>query len=392
MSEPRAAAFAALALLLAGCEDAGDVATAAPSPLDRTWIATIVAEPARFQALVDADRAGWVALHKNDWNAAATGTGPAAKRAAAELGVLHAVLAETSNHAWRALGATWEQRGHFPTDSVLPRLIALASKDAGDATAAARWEGLPGRADPALDARVALHGQVRKGEGDRAALLAAATRPLLEEPLQDGKRPFWDPMLHLTLSQSYSRVVTTGYPTDPLERSVFSGAIDPADGSPGASYAALGLAVPPTDDVDACRETVRAFDRQLDAWKPALAATASDDGKAILNDLRLVEGLRARAVVDWAVDALAAGHPRCALAMAEMALDHEHPREVTPTNPPTLFAVLAQANLRTGRTREALDALEVLVTPFPETTGLDETVGDLAVLTGLDRAGDSREN
>jgi len=61
-------------------------------------------------------------------------------------------------------------------------------------------------------------------------------------------------------------------------------------------------------------------------------------------------------------------------------------------NPPTLFAVSAAANLRTGRTREALDALEVLVGAYPEIKGLDETVGDLAVLQGLDRAGDSREN
>ena len=57
-----------------------------------------------------------------------------------------------------------------------------------------------------------------------------------------------------------------------------------------------------------------------------------------------------------------------------------------------LFAVLATANLQTGHTREALDALQVLVGPWPEVTGLDELVGDLAVLEGIHRSGDSREN
>lgn len=381
-----------LLLALLACGDSADVATAAPSPLDGAWVAEVARTPARFAAVVDTDREGWIALHKNDWVTAAKGAGAPAKRAAAELAVLHAVLAATSNDAWRALGTTWEQRGNFPTDSVLPKLVALAAKDAGDQTAWARWEKLPGRADPALDARLALHGTVRKGEADRAALLEAAARPMIEEPIADGHRPFWDPMLHLSLSQSYGRTLTAGYPTEPLERTLFSGAVDPADGSPTATWAALGLRMPNKDDVDACREGVRAFDDQVASWRIALDSTAGTDGAAILKDLRLVDVLRARALVDWGVDALENDRPRCALAFAQMALDHEHARAITPLNSPTLFAVMAQANLRTGHTREALDALEVLVGPFPETTGLDETVGDLAVLTGLDRAGDSREN
>ncbi len=377
---------------LLACGGAADVATPVPSGLDETWVATVVRAPERFDALVGTDRAGWIALHKNDWTTASYGGGVASQRAAAELAVLHGVLAGVSNDAWRAIGTTWEQRGNFPMDSALPRLIALASRDAGDETAATRWEKLPGRADPSLDERIALHARVRKGDADRGILLAASAQPMLEEVVSDGKRPFWDPMLHLTLSQSYGRVITAAYPTDPLERGLFSGMIDPADGAPAASRAKLGLTTPQSDDVEACRELVRGFDRALDGWKTALTATAPEAGKVLLDDLRLVDGLRARAIVDWSVEALGEDRPRCALAMAQMALDHEHPRAITPLNSPTLFAVLAQANLRTGHTREALDALEVLVAPFPETTGLDETVGDLAVLAGLDRAGDSREN
>lgn len=381
-----------LLLALLACGGAGDAPPVAPSSLDASWVAQIVKDPEKFIAIIEKDREGWVALHANRWTDASAGSGVVSRRAAAELAVLHAVLARTSNDAWRALATTWEQRGAFPTDSVLPRLVGLAARDAGDPTAAARWESLPARTDAALDARLVLHERVRKGELERAELLAVAGAPIVQEPRPEGPRPYWDPLLHLSLSQSFGRTIQAGYPEDTLERALFSGAVDQADGSPAASLAKLGLSMPGSDEVDACREVARDFDRQLDAWRPALDAAAPDDGRALLNDLRLVEGLRARALVDWAVDALEAGRPRCALAFAELALDHENPRAITPLNSPTLFAVIAQANLRTGRTREALDALEVLVTPFPETTGLDETVGDLAVLAGLDRAGDSREN
>ena len=171
-----------------------------------------------------------------------------------------------------------------------------------------------------------------------------------------------------------------------------SAGIDPADPGMAAGLARLGLTDPGKDDVDACRDLARALDRQLDSWQTVLDASAPEDGKALVHDLRLVAGLRSRVLVLWGVEALRADRPRCAGAWAELALDHEHPREITPVNPPTLFAVAAAANLRTGRTREALDALEVLTTAYPQIHGLDETVGDLAVLQGLDRNGVSREN
>lgn len=383
-------------LLLAGlfaCQGEADVATVVPSGLDGTWVAIVAREPARFETLISGaeSRDGWIALHKNAWVQASTGKGLPAKRASAELAVLHGVLADVSNDAWRTLGTTWEQRGTLPTDSALPTLVALAAKDAGDNVTWARWLQMPRRIDAGVDARVAQHEALRKGEGDAASVLGIAGAPLVTEPLATGSRALWDPMVHLTLSLGYGRAIADDYPTDALERALFSGGIDPADGAPAASFAKLGLTPPLTDDAEACRELVRAFDRQLDPWKVRLVATAPDAGKSLLADLRLVEGLRARALVDWGVDALGGDRPRCALAFTEMALDHEHPREITPLNPPTLFALSAAANLRTGRSREALDALQVLVGPFPETMGLDETVSDLAVLQGLDRAGDSRE-
>lgn len=379
-------------LLLQACSGTADVATPS-SVVDASWLGVIAKDPKQFEQTISDSREGWIALHKNDWLAAASAPGTPGKRAAAELAVLHSVLAGASNDAWRAIGTTWERRGNLPTDSVIPTLVALAAKDAGDTTGQMRWEKLPARQDAALDARVALHQELRKGNGDLTALLAVSGRPMLEEPVSadaaDGRRPLWDPLLHHTLAQFWARGVADGYPAG-LGATLFTGGLDPADGSPGATLAKLGLPLPASDDTDACREVIRALDRELDTWKAD--PKISDEARALLTELRLVEGLRARALIDWGVDALSADHPRCALAMAEMALDHEAPRAITPINSPTLYAVMAQANLRTGHTREALDALQVLVGTYPEVTGLDETVGDLAVLEGLDRTGDSREN
>ena len=62
-------------------------------------------------------------------------------------------------------------------------------------------------------------------------------------------------------------------------------------------------------------------------------------------------------------------------------------------NLPGLYAVQATAQLRSGHVREALDSLHVLTgPPLSEAHGVDEIVGDLAILRGLDRQGDSKEN
>jgi hypothetical protein len=57
-----------------------------------------------------------------------------------------------------------------------------------------------------------------------------------------------------------------------------------------------------------------------------------------------------------------------------------------------LQAILIEAQLRTGHTREALDCIQPLLAAYPAATGLNEVLGDLAILQGLDRYGDSKEN
>jgi hypothetical protein len=125
--------------------------------------------------------------------------------------------------------------------------------------------------------------------------------------------------------------------------------------------------------------------------RTSLAASASPEGRTLLTDLRLLQVARSHALVDLATEALKTERPGCALALGQLALDHEAPRSTGPINPPTLYAILASAQLSLGRTREALDALAVLDADFPVVNPVEETVGTLAVLEGLDRHGESRE-
>lgn len=386
-----------LLLLLAACEGEGPESPAT-TPLAASWVTAVVADPTRFSAVVDPAREGWVALHRNDWLAASAAGGAAGTRAAVELTTLHRVLAGLSDDAWLALGEGWEKRGTLPKDSLFPRIVTIAALDANRTEAAARWGAMPAPPEPAELADLALrHEALRRGEGDVDAFRRAAASPIATEAAEtlavasNGAPPspsalvrtFYDPRVHRTLAATYEARAKAGpAPTD-LGAQLFSADLGV---DPGVVFPVAG------DDAEACRDAVRQLDAKLDAWATQLGTTANDDGRALLDDLRLVAGTRSRLLVSKGVDALQASQPRCALAYAEMARDHEDPRAVGPLNSPTLFAVLATANLRTGHTREALDALEVLTAPFPETTALDETVGDLAVLQGIDRAGDSREN
>jgi hypothetical protein len=101
---------------------------------------------------------------------------------------------------------------------------------------------------------------------------------------------------------------------------------------------------------------------------------------------------RSQVLLAWARHALSNEKPAQALAYAQMAMDVEHGREIGPRNRSGLFAVTAEAHLKTGHTREALDALQILSEHYPSVEGIDETTGDLAILQGFGRQGDSKEN
>lgn len=372
------------ALALAACTGGEESPSSPVSALDQSWMAEVARDPAAFSAVVDADRDAWIALHRNDWKTALTSTSPAGDRARARLAELHTLLAATESLALRTLDRTWAANGGPPAGSAWPLFGAIGANSGEPPT-------LPDLHPLAVRRR--LHDDVLAGAQPVAELYAALATPVVTEHVGAATREFWDPWAHQTLARWYR-----DHPTpladghEALSGRLFSAWIAPG-GTVETELAALGIppTAPDVDDPQACRDVARALDAQLDAWSTSVAAGLVDDGRALFTDLRLVPVARARVLEALAVRSLAAA-PNCALAYGLLAQDHGDSRSINAVNSPTLFAILASAQLATGHTREALDALEPLTAAFPEIHGLDETVGDLAILQGIHRTGDSREN
>lgn len=407
-----------LLAVLSGCsQPAQDVKTTEPvasSGRDVGWVAVPVLQPERFEALVgESPREGWVALHAGDYAGAwaAFGDGPEAARGRARTALaqaqVHGELQAASELAWARWIAGQRERTGFPEDSPADAFLAWS-----------QGEDLDG-APAALTERWTLHQQAVSAGPD--ALLAVAAEPVMVEPADGFERKWFDPGLHGTLAESWAAraagaLGTTAEPAalatalvgeqPDLATSLFAPWPDGATllANPGLlswsepvalpAWEPLGVDAPLPEDgaLEAAREQVRALDAALDAWKEELANRATPDGRALLLDLGLAERYRTSWLVARSREALAADRPLVALAYAERALDAEHAREVGPTSPPEVFAVLAHARLAQGHTREALDALAALSERYPETLGLSEVIGNLAVLEGVDRRGDSKEN
>jgi hypothetical protein len=297
----------------------------------------------------------------------------------------------------------------------------------------------PQVAEGPLVACVWAHLQARKSGEDLLLGEACPTGPLVTEQATGHLRRFYNPMIHGTEAAVALRAAGVAFraagqtegPATPgptavpatidvealvrsagdddahaLETLLFSPWWTRADvihdveddpslrtaGADGPTLTELGVhgPVPKEESIEWARGRVRTLAAQLERWKQT--DLPKGEGVALLDELDLVRQYQGKVLLAWARTALDQGRPHEALTFAQMALDAERSREITPVNGPGLYAVLAEADLRTGRTRESLDALEVLTTRFPEVEGLDETVGDLAILQGLDRQGDSKEN
>ena len=339
-----------------------------------------------------------------------------------DMATLHTDLGRLGSTAWAAAGTAWVERSSLPGDSALTWLVALAALEQGDGEATTRWldlakgKGSPAAreaaaalaAAPTLDAelhvsdnplvdRFLLHRRLRS-EG----AIQVPLGPLLVEQAATYVRELHDPQVHWTLAAGYaSRAV---HPPEGLPTLLFGHCLTQADavddrGSDGVRCAvsaasALGVDADPgpEDDPARAREIARSITEALDRWQNGRLLTSSPDGQALLRDLQLIDKLRAQILLGLGRDALLNDHPHQAVAYIETGLDKSNPRAITPVNAPSMFVVLAEARLLTGRTREALDALQVLTKAYPEATGVDEIVSDLAILQGLDRQGDSKEN
>ncbi len=371
-------------------------------------------------------------------------------RALWELSQLHHGFADAAELAWERSFATWSEKSSLPSGSALPCVAGIAALEQGEPQVALAWfrictgatdpmvvqaadlfiEATPGQPIqgdelPPLIQRYNLHLELRDS-GEIQQLLPAAHQPLLTELERrpDGstlERRFYDPQLLRTLAIGYGLQAEAAFggedplaalaaaPPDTLAAvlfgPVFSGDSVAAEvaqanetprtlGASSAALEALGLApaLSETDDVDWARNQVRLFDRALDAWSAQARLSASDDGLALLDELQVVRVYRSRVLLALGRKALLADHPWQALAFAQLALDVESSRGVNHVNHPGLQAIIIEAQLRTGHTREALDAIQPLLEAYPALTGLDEVLGDLAILQGLDRYGDSKEN
>lgn len=421
-----------LVMLATGCSGSEPVTTlpTGDGPVD--WIVEVVRDPAAFTALMESTgRDGWVALHGNDLAGARigfSGDSPAQARARAraewELALLYEDLSRAEDQAMFTFLSSWAARELPATD--------------GLTTIAAQWRGCDGLSEvgvdnpdklPALfhadagaqdvlDERAVLH--ERAAGGDVGALLAAVSKPMVVEREETFERTFYDACVYRTLHETWEQTAAATVNADDwrgtarawtgdsgLEGRMFAPWLTSADlehqiaalahaGTLGAtqpSLASFGVSTETSvqDDVEVAREDVRALDAAIDARNKALLAEASDDGKALLTDLALHHRFRQEWIAARARKALLEDRPHQAMAYLELARDVSE-RGVGPTNTPSVLALYAEAQIRLGRTREALDVLSTLEETHPEVVALRELTSDLAVLQGLDRQGDSKEN
>lgn len=422
-------------LLLVACGGPQSPSTDQDWPLpEGAWVTAVTRDPEQFTQLMDSTgRDGWIAFHAHHLDEAVESFDPATpaglrsrSRAEFALAVLHDDLARFTGYTAWSLFEAWEARGTAPDDPDATAWRSLAAACyGGDAVG---WQ--PGRATEAWDAlatteapptwinRAEVHAAALDGEP--TLLRDLAREPLVVVPADGFSRTWYDPCVHRTLSDAWLAQVARdlgGEPADwtvigawadgGLEGLLFSAWLTPDDlrrelqfathpgevGASAPSLAVLGVDWPraETDDFQIAREQVRQLDSALDQWNRSLSRRANADGRELLHELGLTERLQSELLTARARIALRQGRTRTALAILELTRDVSSPG-VGPTNSPALLALMAEAQLRLGHTREALDTLQTLSEVYPEILGLQELVGDLAVLQGLDRQGDSKEN
>lgn len=383
-------------LLVLACTGETTAPEASTEPVPATWIGELAAEPSAFGTLMEAEpREAWVALHANQLLAAyaafAGSPSPGKQRTASLLARLNRSLDRSLKRTNTKITQMRAERSLAASDG-LTTYTAMSVCDA---------DALKIEASGWVEHAALLQGT------DGEALTAALAAPVLVEPADGFERTFYDPCGYGALARIWSERAVYGPGTPlsspiggasfPLNQALFSAFLtsadvgkDPIDTAPGA--ATLGVRpVAGEATRQSAREQARELAEGIQKLGKASTAQAPAEGTALLDELRLLD----RFQHDWltlrAEQWVLAGQLEPAHAMLEQTIDVAQPG-VGPHNSPLTLALLAETHLATGHTREALDALQRLSEAHPEVKGLQERVGDLAVLEGLGRHGDSKED
>ncbi|MEZ4319005.1 MAG: hypothetical protein R3F61_15935 [Myxococcota bacterium] len=311
-----------------------------------TWVDTVAADPQAFADLTGSDdRDGWVALHAGDpyraWSAMQSDAGR--HRAAREVVLELEALAVLHRRAARELGSAW-------SDAPEPVRTAAAY---------------------AVDCEVAPEDAVLR-ERFEGVVPDALPSPVWTLPEDGFTRVIHDPCFEHHLARSWKERAGA---VDGLAQSLFGPV--PFHGS------ARTTAQDARDDLTALR---RALELRAAARPPG-------PGSDLVADLDADGVARIHTATALAHDALVdgPGERGGSAEYARVLLELAHPAEppaVGPLSPRVLYAHLAQAELASGDPRRAL----VWLGPLGDrAAGVRETVSDLAVLRGLSRVGDSKE-
>lgn len=384
--------------LLAACTASEAPVVELPPEARASWLAEAVLEPDAFEALTAASREGWVSLHASDLDGAVShfeqGT-TGERRALLARSLVYADLAAITDIAvWRTL-REWD-RHELDASGTIDGLVPIWRRCGGPdrlSESVRRGRGLPydGTVLPGwAEERVAAYG------GDAETLRSLATEPIL----QQGNRIVRDPCAYAFLAShdDPAPLLDTLAATEGLAARFLGPAPTAADllaeaARPVAAGAvgARSPSLPPmhTVDLSTLQADVRALDDYLAHERERLTTHAPDAGLALMVELGLVGRLRQEVLVARSRE-LMNEQPTLALTLADIAWDATD-RSIGSKNSAGAASTRARALLLAGRTRAALDALEPLVAAWPQATGAREWVADLAVLEGLERTGDSKE-
>ncbi|MCA9494052.1 MAG: hypothetical protein KC621_29190 [Myxococcales bacterium] len=425
-------------LWLAAC---GDPPPPEPVPVDPVpqevtglgWITELAWHPDRYATLTgdDQQKAGWEAFRAHDllgaWGAFPDGVGRA--RTAWEMGVIHDDLARLSADVNEQLWTTWSTKGGMPPEGAL---IAALSASCAKREAATSWAPKvaagPDRAlaeaimrgrrpedvssNGPFGRRMGLHRSAVNAR-DPSLLTEVATTPVTTRTETVDKKPvelaFWDPCLHRALADAWfersSAMVSRGpgwkavgamaTEDNGLAGTLFSAWLTSEDvhselavlqrpgelgaKSPTARKLGVGGGAFPSDEADHGKEEVSVLDAGLNAWDARIAQEAPPEGAALVRELGAIARFRQEWLIARARVALADDQPHVAEILLEQARE-----EGAEGQDPALDAVLADAMIRTGQIREAMEALSGLEAAFPEILGTRQTLAALAVLQGVD--------